>query len=84
MFIPVGCDKCNNLGYKGRIGIYEAILVDAETSKLLEQNPGKDVIKSVFKKQGILSLAQDGIVKVLTGATTLSEVRRVVDLEETL
>lgn len=84
MFISVGCDKCNNTGYKGRIGIFEAILVDSETSKLLEQNPGKNEIKNVFKKQGLLSLAQDGVVKVLTGATTLSEVRRVVDLEETL
>ncbi len=78
----VGCKKCNNTGYKGRIGIFEAILVDAETSKLLEQNPRKEEVKNVFKKQGLLSLAQDGIIKVLTKVTTLSEVRRVVDLEE--
>ncbi|MBU1046349.1 type II/IV secretion system protein [Patescibacteria group bacterium] len=84
MVVPIGCKECNNTGYKGRIGIFEAIIVDAETSKLLEMNPGKEEIKGVFKKQGILSLAQDGIVKILTGATTLSEVRRVVDLEEEL
>jgi len=82
MFISVGCPKCNNTGYKGRLGIYEAILVDADTSKLLEENPGKAAIKEVFKRQGILSLSQDGIIKVLTGNTTLSEIRRVIDLEE--
>lgn len=81
MFIPKGCPKCNNTGYKGRIGIFEAIQADVETTKVLEENPVEKVINSIFKKQGILSLKQDGIIKVLTGSTTLSEVRRVVDLE---
>ncbi|MCK5285655.1 MAG: Flp pilus assembly complex ATPase component TadA [Candidatus Pacebacteria bacterium] len=81
MFVPVGCDECNNTGYKGRIGIFEAILVNAEISKLLEQNPGKEVIKTIFKQQGLLSLAQDGVIKVLNGDTTLDELRRVIDLE---
>ncbi|MCK4918403.1 MAG: type II/IV secretion system protein [Candidatus Pacebacteria bacterium] len=81
MFEPVGCPKCNNTGYKGRIGIFEAILVNAEIAKLLEQNPGKEEIKTIFKRQGLLSLSQDGIIKVLNGDTTLSEVQRVIDLE---
>ncbi len=84
MVISIGCAECNNTGYKGRIGIFEAILVDAETSKLLEQNPSKTTIKELFRKQGLLSLPQDGVIKVLTKTTTLSEVRRVVDLEENL
>ncbi|MFH1402064.1 MAG: type II/IV secretion system protein [Patescibacteria group bacterium] len=84
IFNIVGCAKCNHTGYRGRIGIFEAILVDAETSKLLEQNPSKEITKQIFKKQNILTLAQDGIIKVLKGLTTLSEIRRVVDLEEDL
>ncbi|MCK5021839.1 MAG: type II/IV secretion system protein [Candidatus Pacebacteria bacterium] len=81
MYTPVGCLKCNNTGYKGRIGIFEAIIVDVETYRILEQNPDKSAIKEIFKKQGILSLSQDGIIKVLNGLTTLEEIKRVIDLE---
>ncbi len=84
MYKPVGCSECNNTGYKGRIGIFEAIIVDSDTSNLLSQNPGKEEIKNIFKKQNILTLAQDGIIKVLNGSTTIREVRRVVDLEDNL
>ena len=82
IYQAVGCSECNNTGYKGRIGIFEAILVDSETVKILQQNPTKDEIKKIFQQQNILSLAQDGVVKALNGKTTLEEVRRVVDLEE--
>lgn len=76
----VGCPKCNNTGYKGRIGIFEALLADSETEKILEQNPDKSEIKKIFKRQGLLSLAQDGAIKVLKGLTTIAELKRVVDL----
>ncbi|MFH0846262.1 MAG: type II/IV secretion system protein [Patescibacteria group bacterium] len=82
IYKTVGCPECNNTGYKGRIGIFEAILVDSETVKILQQNPAKSEIKKIFQQQNILSLAQDGIIKILNGKTTLDEVRRVVDLEE--
>ena len=81
IYETVGCDKCNNTGYKGRIGIFEAILADPEIEKILEQNPGESEIKGIFKRQGILTLAQDGVIKILKGLTTLEELGRVVDLE---
>ncbi len=81
VYKPVGCDKCNETGYKGRIGIFEAILINNEVEKIFEKNPDKKEIENIFRKQNILTLRQDGIIKVLNGLTTISELRRVIDLE---
>jgi type II secretory ATPase GspE/PulE/Tfp pilus assembly ATPase PilB-like protein len=82
VFTPVGCEKCNNIGYSGRIGIFEAIKTDEAMEKLTPQNPSEREIRNVAKTQGILSMRQDGIVKVLNGTTSLKEVQNVVDLGE--
>ncbi len=84
MYQPVGCPKCNNLGYKGRTGLYEAILTDEALEKILVQNPSDREIKEVTKDQGILDMREDGVVKVLRGVTSLDELRRVIDLDEML
>ncbi|MEA2112940.1 MAG: GspE/PulE family protein [Patescibacteria group bacterium] len=76
-----GCDKCNGTGYRGRIGIFEAILVNTEVAKIFERNPDEKEINDIFRQQNILTLKQDGIIKILKGLTTISELRRVVDLE---
>jgi type II secretory ATPase GspE/PulE/Tfp pilus assembly ATPase PilB-like protein len=82
IFSPVGCDTCNNIGYKGRIGIFEAIKTDEAIEKIMPENPSEREIKKVAKTQGILSMRQDGIIKILNGITSLEEVGSVVDLHE--
>jgi type IV pilus assembly protein PilB len=82
IFEPVGCDKCNNTGYKGRIGIYEAILIDEKIENAVESNPSEREIWSAAKGQGILTMKQDGILKVLQGITSVSEIERVVALTD--
>ncbi len=82
IFSPVGCDKCNKIGYKGRIGIFEAIMTDEAIEKIMPENPSEREIKKVAHNQGILSMRQDGIVKILNGTTSLEEVQSVVDLNE--
>ncbi|KKW15510.1 MAG: hypothetical protein UY54_C0008G0001, partial [Parcubacteria group bacterium GW2011_GWA2_50_10b] len=77
----VGCPECNGLGYKGRIGVYEAILVDNEIEKAVIANPSERDIREAAKKQDLLTLEQDGILKVLNGVTTLEELGRVVNME---
>lgn len=78
---PVGCDTCNGIGYKGRIGVFEAVLMDKEIEKLTTENPSEREIKqSASARQGLLDMRQDGILKVLRGVTTLEELGRVVDL----
>ncbi len=82
IFVPAGCEKCNMTGYKGRIGIFEAIRNDENIEKIIPQNPSEREIKRIAKTQGILSMRQDGIVKILNGITDFEEVQSVVDLLE--
>lgn len=67
-------------GYKGRIGLYEAIFMDDELANFLRDNPPSQDIRKLAAKQGYLTMAQDGIVKALEGITSLSEVAATVDL----
>ncbi len=82
MFGPVGCEKCNKIGYAGRIGIFEAIKTDEAIEKIIPENPSEREIKKVASTQGILSMRQDGVVKILNGITSFEEVQSVVDLNE--
>src|SRR3989339_1545382 len=82
IFSPVGCEKCNKIGYKGRIGIFEAIKTNEAIEKIIPESPNEHEIKKVARAQGILSMRQDGIVKILNGITSIEEVQSVVDLKE--
>ncbi|KKS99952.1 MAG: hypothetical protein UW07_C0048G0002 [Candidatus Nomurabacteria bacterium GW2011_GWF2_43_8] len=82
IFSAVGCDKCNMTGFKGRIGIFEAIRTDEAIEKIMPENPSEREIKKVARAQGILSMRQDGLVKILNGITSYEEVQSVVDLGE--
>ena len=79
---PNDCEKCHGLGYKGRIGIFEAILTDEEIEKIIPNNPSEREIKKIARKQGILDMKEDGIIKALRGTTSLEEVKAVVDFDE--
>ena len=73
-FIGKGCLSFRNTGFKGRIGIYELLLVDAEISELvLNQAPGYK-IREQARKNGMRTLLEDGILKVERGDTTISEI----------
>tara|TARA_Y100001968_G_scaffold331708_1_gene387311 strand:- start:58 stop:1725 length:1668 start_codon:yes stop_codon:yes gene_type:complete len=73
-FIGKGCLSCRNTGFKGRIGIYELLLVDGAISELvLSQAPGYK-IREQARKNGMTTLLEDGIIKIERGDTTISEV----------
>ncbi len=78
----VGCDKCGGVGYKERIGIYEGIMIDTAIEKAVNQNPSERDIKEAAKPQNLLTMEQDGMIKVLNGLTSLEELQRVVDLSQ--
>ena len=74
VFKGKGCLACRNTGYKGRIGIYELLLMDADISELvLNQEPGYK-IREQARKNGMTTLLEDGIIKIERGDTTISEV----------
>ena len=75
------CDKCNGTGYKGRIGIFEAILIDESVENIIQENPSEREIKKAIIHQGLLDMKQDGIIKILKGLTSISELQRVIDIE---
>ncbi len=76
-----GCTECHGTGYRGRIGVFEAIQSDSEVEKTVQNNPSEREINKASEKQGIMSMAQDGITKVIKGITTIEEVIRVIDLD---
>ncbi len=80
----VGCNKCNETGYKGRIGIFEAILMTPEIEQLLNGIPSEREISEAAESQKLLNMQEDGVEKILTGLTSFDEVMRVVDLSTTL
>lgn len=79
---PIGCSECNNIGYKGRIGVFETILSDENIENIAIKNPSEREIKKIAKKQGIIDMKEDGVLKVLAGITSLEEVEHVIDLTE--
>lgn len=78
------CAKGNGTGYKGRIGLFEAILLDEAIEKIITSNPSEREIRRLADKQGILSMQEDGVLKAMAGVTSLEEVQKVVDLTELL
>jgi len=72
-----GCKQCNNTGYKGRIGIYEALEVTTEISELILAKATTEELEKVGIKQGMLTMTQDGFIKAKNGITTLEEILRV-------
>lgn len=84
IFKPVGCEKCGGIGYKGRIGLYEAILVDDKVADIIANNPTEREIKHGSLHQGIFTMVEDGVSKILSGITTIEEVQSTVDMAEDL
>jgi len=74
IYKPKGCEACRKSGYKGRIGIYEVLLVTLAIKDLIYKNATATEIKDMALKEGMVSLLYDGISKVNAGLTSLEEV----------
>jgi len=73
-----GCDKCGQIGYKGRMGLYETIEMVPEIRKIIQDEKITDYeIEQIAIKNGMVTMLQDGVLKALAGETTLEEVFRV-------
>lgn len=80
IYEPTGCEQCGNTGFKGRQGVFEAIRIDDSVEDAVIRDPREHIILEAAKSQGIPTMAEDGIEKVLTGVTSLAELQHVVDL----
>ncbi len=77
IYEAVGCPKCGNTGYKGRIGVYEILFTNDTLKKLMAANPSNQDILAKAQKNGFITMRQDGLMRVLSGETTLEEIDRV-------
>lgn len=76
-----GCKYCNNTGYRGRVGIFEAFLIDDDMENFIDKNPSIADLRAKAIKKGFVTMYQDGLIKVLEGVTTIEEIDRVTGEE---
>ncbi|MEZ8096083.1 type II secretion system ATPase GspE [Photobacterium swingsii] len=76
LYHPVGCEHCNNKGYRGRTGIHELLMIDDRVQELIHAEAGEQAIERAVREY-TPSIRDDGLSKVRSGITTLEEVMRV-------
>ena len=76
---PVGCEKCRGIGYKGRCVISEILVIDADIQELIAHRALSGEIEKKAIEKGMITMTQDGALKIMEGVTTLEEVSRVTE-----
>jgi type IV pilus assembly protein PilB len=73
-----GCPRCNQTGYKGRIGVYQLMEMSEDLSRLASQHASREEIERSAMSGGMKTLCDDGLAKVTSGLTSLEELARVL------
>ena len=79
LYHGVGCDRCRQTGYSGRLGIYEMMEMDDDLRDLVTTNPSLTELRQCARTRGMRSLCEDGLQKVAAGLTTVDEIARVTE-----
>ncbi|OGI25182.1 MAG: hypothetical protein A3J76_03225 [Candidatus Moranbacteria bacterium RBG_13_45_13] len=74
---PGGCSRCRQEGYKGRIGIFEVLEVSETVSRMVAKRATSDEIEEMAKKEGMIGMIEDGMIKAVQGITSIEEILRV-------
>ncbi|MBR0838951.1 type II/IV secretion system protein [Bradyrhizobium liaoningense] len=77
IFEPVGCERCGNVGYRGRIGVFEVLEMNEEVRTLVEEQSDWESIDKVAIRNGMTTMIEDGLAKCLSGMTSAAEILRV-------
>ena len=75
---PVGCSECNNTGYQGRVGVYEVFEVTRDMERLILSSPSVSDVRDQAIKDGMVTMLQDGYLKLVEGTTSVDEIHRVL------
>jgi len=78
LYRAVGCNRCGNTGYRGRMAVHEILLKSEEIERMIVERRSSEEMSRVSQEQGMLTLRQDGILKVLNGDTSVEEIFRVI------
>jgi type II secretory ATPase GspE/PulE/Tfp pilus assembly ATPase PilB-like protein len=71
---PVGCERCRQIGYKGRIGIFEIFVINDDVRHMINKRSATLLLRQRARELGMRTLREDGIRKVLAGLTSAEEV----------
>ncbi len=80
LFEGAGCEKCRHTGYKGRVGLYEFLVINEEIRDIVAGDPSLGEVRAAARKAGMRTLREDGLVKVADGITTVEELMRVTEV----
>jgi type IV pilus assembly protein PilB len=83
MYIPTGCPLCENLGFRGRVGIFEMMVLDDAIRACIRSAGSPDELRAIASSTGMKNMQEDAMEKVRDGLTTIQEVLRVVPFETT-
>jgi len=75
LYKPVGCNECNQSGYKGRVGVYELLVVTPAMQELIVKGASQSAVEQEVAKTDFVSMQKDGVLKAISGITTLDEVQ---------
>jgi len=75
-FYGSGCDECNNTGYKGRMGIFELMILNDEMREVIMEGGSTGMIREVALRHGMRGLRESGLLAIYDGFTTIEEVVR--------
>ena len=81
LYYGKGCKRCGGTGYRGRIGIFEMLIMNNEIRELAFNRSGAAPLRKAARASGMRTLLQDGKLKILKGMTTLEEIARVAQVE---
>ena len=82
LYQPCGCERCDFQGYRGRLAIMELLRMNADMDELIARRSTFRDIRQLADRQGFVSLADDGLRRVLDGSTSIEELARIVDLTD--
>ncbi len=76
LFYGRGCEFCNNTGYRGRMGLYEIMIIDDNLRRMIMDNASTAELRAAAKKNGTRSLREAGLLAIYDGVTTIEEVAK--------
>lgn len=81
VYEPVGCPECS-FGYKGRVALHEVLLINQDIRDAISNNVSKEDLRKLVYSKDVITMIQDGFYKVLAGFTTITEVLKLIDLDD--
>jgi type II secretory ATPase GspE/PulE/Tfp pilus assembly ATPase PilB-like protein len=76
IYAAKGCELCGFTGYSGRTGLYEVFSMSDDLAEVIQKSPLENLIFKAVQKQGMLTMGQEGVIKILQGETSIEEVTR--------